>query len=971
MFTCVVMYCIIDQWMIYFYRPFLQLHSTPFQSKATEMFDGLETHSVLYVLHHSTPLACLNPAEVIEILRMRPHVPSVSGGTTPPYPFSGSATPTKHVAAAPTFMAGTPTYMASTPSLEMNKLRATTPSPTSLSGFHYPRKLKPEQERDIAIYQAFCAIKLVMDALYLCANKKSSQLSQDESSLKQSSSRKRSISSRRRLISASDKDQPEVVKSLDLPLLKDKPDESFELGIKVRLHKAADFVSLIQPLNFRLEILENIFSLLFLKYEDITEYKKLSAFDTGLLMNTDTKEGEPMQDEKQALEMLQQQLSQDAPSVFSTGFIVSEQFADELLTILQDCLLDLTSAKYAMRRQSSVSGIQITEPASSTESVLESSHMNCAIGQSSLHQHITRLKQYINEAKWRLQLITSKMVMKQERLSDDESDEYLSAGQYLSSPDVKNEEMVSIEASSVSLKRLFSKSEEASNVDELFVPQLQRSESSLSHASNKLEEASKLQPVKEDSGVEADNEEALELLKKKSLASKRTRSFSKANNTEEAGKSLSPLHFKTPTQSNQDVVSSMLASPQSLLYMCLQQGNYDKAKEILKMFNMEGQLGEALVLFTESYIAIKEEFRQTSKFSTPKSSPQVYNYMDSKSSGETTPDSNKSSTPTVESLKLLGAAKKETPNIALQTALLTCTTVAPPLDSIHKLLASPFIDSMLFAGDSDLEAQVTVIPTLQTLKQHMPTLILLDVLCTNCMSGDVARRLVAMAAQRCGQIIATIPSSWSSQTAVDPAGLDFLTDLPTPLAVLNIFINLSSFYVTLPSTLNEAKSKLDAGFSLVKNFVCPFDFINGYHYVFRSNTIVHYCRFMEQLHEQFGTLEVIIEQVTVENLDVLEYARTVKANKPGTPSKQRQAVEALISSLYKDWSCMDELSETAEVHRVNYLQALYTHLGNVASMLNMLFTVYGKKCATVKPHLVAINQFIVDPLIVGLNIDIV
>ena len=920
--------------MVCFCRPFLQLHSTPFQSKATEMFDGLETHSVLYVLHHSTPLACLNPVEVIEILRMRPHVPSASGGTTPPYPFSGSATPTKHVAV-------TPSFLASTPSVEMNKLRATTPSPTSLSGFHYPRKLKPEQERDIGIYQAFCAIKLVMDALYLCADKKSSQLSQDESSLKRSPSRKKSVSSCRRLISDSDKDQIEEVKSLDLPLLADNPDESFELGIKKRLHKAADFLSLIQPLNFRLEILENIFSLLFLKYEDITEYKKLSAFDTGLLMNPDTQEGEPLQNEKQALELLQQQLNHDAPSVFSTGFIVSEQFADELLNILQDCLLDLTSAKFAMRRQGSMSGLQITEQTSSTESILDSIHMKCAIAQSSLHQHNTRLKQYINEAKWRLQLIASKMVINQERLSDDESDGYLSAGQHLSSPDGKDKEKASIEASSASVKRLFSKSEEASNVDELFVPQFQRSESCLSHGSNKVDETSLLQPVKEDSGVEADNEETIEVFNKKYVASKRTRSSSKFNNSEEAGKS-SPLHLKAPKQTSQDIISSMLAPPQSLLCVCLQQGNYDKAKEILKMFNMEGQLGEALVLFTESYISIKEEFRQTSAFATPKNSPQVYNHMDSRSSGETTPDSNKSSTPTVESLKLLGAAKKEAPNIALQTALLTCTTVAPPLDSIHKLLASPFINNMLFAGDGDLEAQVTAIPVLHSLTQHMPSLILLDILCTNSMSGDVARRLVAMAAQRCGQIIGTMPSSWNTQTSVDPAGLDLLTDLPTPLAVLNIFINLSTYYATLPSTLSLVKSKLDVGFSLAKNFVCPFDFINGYHYVFRSNTVVHYCRFMEQLQEQFGTLEVIIEQVTAENLDVLDYARTAKASKPGNDSKQRKAIEALIASLDKDWSGMDELSETTVSHRVNYLQALYSHLGNVASMLNMLFTVHGK-----------------------------
>ena len=88
----------------------------------------------------------------------------------------------------------------------------------------------------------------------------------------------------------------------------------------------------------------------------------------------------------------------------------------------------------------------------------------------------------------------------------------------------------------------------------------------------------------------------------------------------------------------------------------------------------------------------------------------------------------------------------------------------------------------------------------------------------------------------------------------------------------------------------------------MKNFVCLFDFINGYHYVFPSNTIVHYCHFTEQLHGQFGTL-VRIEQVMAESLDVLEYAIVAKANTPGTPSEQRQAVEALISSLDKDWSC--------------------------------------------------------------------
>ena len=907
----------------------------PFQNKATEMFDGLETHSVLYVLHHSTPLACLNPTEVIEILRMRPRVPTASGGTTPPYPFSGSATPTK--------------YAVATPMAESSKVRISTPSPTLFtpgSTFHYPRKLKPEQERDIAIYRAFCAIKLVMDALYLCANHDSSQIDEEKLSTTELGDQNKS---RRRLIS-DPKDEPVIITtSLHLPLLKDEPDEPMKLGITRRLHKAAEFVSLIQPLNFRLEILENIFSLLFLKYEDIVECKKLSAFDTSLLTMDDVKEAETSSNvqTEQALKWLQK-LGRETPSAFASGFIVNERFADELLTILQDCLLDLTSAKYAMRRQNSASGLQISEQASDVEMMFDSVHMNCAISQSSFHQHITRLKHYINEAKWRLQLVASKMIPRQEKLSEDDSDnetpEHHVNG--ISSPEVEEEEVIQLEKSGNTKRRLFSKCEEPSAGDELFVPQLQRSESSLSYSSSKPDDVSSLlQHVKEDSGEDADNEDIKELLKAKEKPTKQTRSFSSSSSrlkAEEAGRPLSSLRLQTLAQSK-NIISAMLASPQSLLYMCLQRGNYDKAKEILKMFNMEGKVGESLVHFTESYIALRQEFQRYSKFSTPKGSPQVYSYLDSRSSGETTPDSKGSAnTPTVESLKLLGTAKKETPNIALQTALLTCITLASPLDSVHKLLASPFINKMLFAGDAELEKHATAIPLLQNLIQHTPTLVLLDILCTNHMSGEVARQLVAMATQRSGQFLAT-PTSWATDNSTKT-----MADLSTPLSLLKVFVELSAFYSAFPTSVKEIQSKQDTTTTLIKNYACPCDFINGYHYKFHGNTIIQYRQFMEDLYEQFGELEVMIEQVFDEKLDVLEYIKNAKPTKSSSVSKQHHAIRTLIVSLDKGWSSLDEASMAGNAKptppRVNYLQALYAHLCNITSMLHTLFSVHGKYC---------------------------
>ena len=923
------------------YRPFLQQRSgwskAPFQNKAMEMFDGLETHSVLYVLHHSTPLACLDPTEVIEILRMRPHVPTSSGGTTPPYPFSGSATPTK--------------YPVSAPVSELSKLRASTPSPsllTSGSIFYFPRKLKPEQERDIAVYRAFCAVKLVMDALYLCANHDASQIGGEEkTSTKESGTRKKSVSTRRRLISDSKEEPVMITTSLHLPMLKDEPDESMELGITRRLHKAAEFVSLIQPLNFRLEILENLFSLLFLKHEDIVECKKLSAFDTSLLITDDVKESKTNSNvqTEQALKWLQK-FGRDTPSAFSSGFIVNEQFADELLTILQDCLLDLTSAKYAMRRQSSASGLQISEQVGDLEMTLDSAHMKCAISQSSFNQHITRLKHYINEAKWRLQLVTSKLISKQERLSEDDSDVEApeAHANEITSPEVEDEEM---EKTNFAKRRLFSKCEEPAAGDDLFVPQRQRSDSSVSHSSGKADDVSSLlQHVKEDTGEDGDNEGMKQSLRTKDKPTKRARSFSTSSRqkVEEAGRSLSSMRLQAVTQF-QNIISIMLASPQSLLYMCLQRGNYDKAKEILKMFNMEGKVGESLVHFTESYIALRQEFQRYYRLSTPKTSPQVYSsYLDSRSSGDTTPDSMSSSnTPTVDSLKLLGTGKKETPNIALQTALLTCTTLASPLDSVHKLLASPFINDMLFAGDVELEKHVTGIPLLQDLMQHTPTLILLDILCTNCMSGEVARQLVAMATQRSGQVLGTTSTGQDSWTISNSTKT--MVDSPTPLSLLKVFVELSAFYSALPTSVKEVKSKQDAATALIKNFACPCDFINGYHHKFHGNTIIQYRQFMEDLYEQFGELEVTIEQVFTQRLDVLEYIKDAKPTKSSSIGEQHQIIRTLIVTLDKGWFTLDEAStaDNAEpLPRVNYLQALYAHLCNITSMLYTLFSVHGE-----------------------------
>ena len=109
------------------------------------MFKGLETHSVLYILHHYTPLAALDPLEVVEILKHRPRVPALSVSITPPPQFSRGPTPLKAYEDASSPISATP-------------------GRRQLGGGG--GKLKPEQERDISVFRSFWALKLVLDAVW-------------------------------------------------------------------------------------------------------------------------------------------------------------------------------------------------------------------------------------------------------------------------------------------------------------------------------------------------------------------------------------------------------------------------------------------------------------------------------------------------------------------------------------------------------------------------------------------------------------------------------------------------------------------------------------------------------------------------------------------------------------------------------------------------------------------------------------
>lgn len=367
------------QYILPFYRPHLQHQSSFTIHRAGEMFKGLESHSTLFVLHHYTPLASLNPLEVIDILKMRPRVPLVStvSTMTPPPQFSRGATPMKF-----------PSDPESPPVLSPNDTQKSF-SVLSL------KSLQPEQERDISIYRSFCAIRLVLDAVWTSVEITNGTLDKIESSEQTKSSptmeaKANSKAARKLNFGTSFLEDEPVEKEL---VVKPNDSKRYTSGVVDNLQEAKHYISLIEPLNYRLELLEDIFSLLFLTSSDI---KPMSV--------SETKEA-PVEDNESKMEgSLPSRWSNEFSSAFSSvalirskaGFLIGERIASDLLLMLQDCINELRAAKFQQTQQTGSSQTRAT-------SIIKSS-----IPLTSLQQRSAQLEQYINEAKWRLQLVSSK-----------------------------------------------------------------------------------------------------------------------------------------------------------------------------------------------------------------------------------------------------------------------------------------------------------------------------------------------------------------------------------------------------------------------------------------------------------------------------------------------------------------------------------------------------------------------------------
>ena len=83
------------------------------------------------------------------------------------------------------------------------------------------------------------------------------------------------------------------------------------------------------------------------------------------------------------------------------GFVASERFTHDVISVLKECMLDLTTAKYSQQAQQA--------KVDQRTSRQMTKHMKCSVKSSALAHRISKLTQHINEAWWRYQLVSQSM----------------------------------------------------------------------------------------------------------------------------------------------------------------------------------------------------------------------------------------------------------------------------------------------------------------------------------------------------------------------------------------------------------------------------------------------------------------------------------------------------------------------------------------------------------------------------------
>ncbi|KAL4238418.1 hypothetical protein ACF0H5_003126 [Mactra antiquata] len=569
--------------------------------RASDLFKGLETHSVLYVLQNSTKLHSLDEQEVLNLLQK--------------VPLQGQS--------------------------DLDKEQKKTKTVRFVGDVSKP-VTSLDQRKDMAIFMGYCILKQIMDAILFCANCSDSRLTNPvrpqrrHKVMRLESSRSRSdscitLDELAGVNMVTEEDNASSSKTqVDIQKL-------YNEDVTNKLEQAKSYLSKLQPLTLRVEILENIFSLLFLTHEDIQETITLSEYNsdegddnkgthsnstdlvtpilsplkgslelrenvtlvndssvTEINMEYDVpfeelsavkKNGESfgkgkldMNKVEKALENIKssiqakRNLRKEAASgdgrnssvsenissmstcssinLDTIGFIVNDYVVRDIIAMLKLCIVNVSAARFQLygnksdareRHRSAKESVSVDSPDIdlNTEEAL-CRLVKSSITTDSLQKHITQLERYTSEAHWRYQLVSNENIPK-------------SAGQVL-------KEVVMTAGDS---------SDEEVEIKGVG-PQGRRRRRSASER--------KSFPGKEKTGQSPTTKTLIRQQSCVTVARK-------------------PLgQSRTPK-----LVALMLSSPATLLTMSIRKGQFTQTKQIIKLFKLEDRPETAEVYFAQAY----------------------------------------------------------------------------------------------------------------------------------------------------------------------------------------------------------------------------------------------------------------------------------------------------------------------------------------------------------------------------------
>nr|XP_054759360.1 zinc finger FYVE domain-containing protein 26-like [Lytechinus pictus] len=562
------------------------------EQKATAMFQGSDSHSVLRLLYHFTDLSKIDHMEGLQILNSTPQLEWTRGS-------NGDEAKTVRFADS---------------------------------------KERVDQKRDCTIYRSFLAMWNVTFALLHSANPMSNHKDRAASSppaisvvFPEDHHRSRTGTTgtvRNGHLGSADNASLETAKSVDI----EDDDTSWQTCVVGRLRSAKEQIAEIIPLTYRVEIIENLFSVLFARYEDIQtlesdammsdsggeeghvdeEWNNMS-FNTSLeSVESPLKEGSllteftfstileknspvsvdqpvmngPIKDRTQNISedtltptiidnsnvlknadmhqlkygkrtssettnSLQSYLNHFESSVNKVGFITNRRFMQELLTMLKECIEDVNTAKLA-------NIVSKGQSKGSSDETLQS-HLLTSVPQAHLAQRIAQLTKRINEARWRFQLVSSHQanVDDEDKFDEKVEEEAVIKTFFEARSDENREEKK--KRKRTSSKQNGSRSRSASGWSS--------SEPGSGNMSTQSQTHLSAGPM---SAGNSSGTERRKRRKHKKCSSHRG--------------SISPKPF---LHHDSSIVAQMLASEDTLLRMCLRRGNFAQAQQVIKIFDMK------------------------------------------------------------------------------------------------------------------------------------------------------------------------------------------------------------------------------------------------------------------------------------------------------------------------------------------------------------------------------------------------